>query len=502
MRHAILLSLATAAGLATPLLNAQTNPIFGQAVPTSLNSGTLDNPMATHAVVFEKLVTAAGAPWIRLEFDTVSLPGTSYVEIVSQEGDVQHLDATALANWQNHTAYFNGDSLFVRLVAGPHTRGNQISSRDLQVGIQVPPPPTVCGVDNRELSTDRRVARVLSVGCSAWLINTRNLMVSAGHCCGSSFRTAQFNVPPSSSTGALRHPPADDQYPVASSSIRTGSDWCVFETLTNGTGLHSGQRQGSAFRLTLTKPAAGTVIRITGFGTVSAQPRTRNQAQTTSNGPLISNGGTSFCYRTDTSGGNSGSPIINERTGQAIGVHTNGGCTTANTGCNSGTSIARTAFTNALRTALGADRDGAGGRLPPTSLFTFGQGCPGSNGVAPSIAVSTPANGKPLVVELNQGLPNEVALLLIGRDAHSWQGQLLPLSLASAGMPGCNLYLGPDASLAVGINAQGSASVSMPVPNLAALAGEPLTFQWLARDSAANRAGFTASDAAHMQMGR
>src|SRR5690606_40921165 len=54
--------------------------------------------------------------------------------------------------------------------------------------------------------------------------------------------------------------------------------------------------------------------------------------------------GTTMRYQVDTTGGNSGSPVIDEATGEAVGVHTHGGCTTAGTGSNSGTSLFNTAF--------------------------------------------------------------------------------------------------------------------------------------------------------------
>jgi hypothetical protein len=57
-------------------------------------------------------------------------------------------------------------------------------------------------------------------------------------------------------------------------------------------------------------------------------------------------------YRTDTMGGNSGSPIIDEATGYSVGVHTHGGCTSSG-GNNNGTSFFNTAFWLAVEEGAG-----------------------------------------------------------------------------------------------------------------------------------------------------
>jgi len=74
---------------------------------------------------------------------------------------------------------------------------------------------------------------------------------------------------------------------------------------------------------------AGGEVRVTGHGTVSApMPPQWNGVQTTNAGPFLSvtSGGAVLEYQADTTGGNSGSPIIDEDSGLAIGIHTNGGC--------------------------------------------------------------------------------------------------------------------------------------------------------------------------------
>jgi trimeric autotransporter adhesin len=72
-----------------------------------------------------------------------------------------------------------------------------------------------------------------------------------------------------------------------------------------------------------------------------------NQIQQTHTGPLYSVTNSRLLYVTDTTGGNSGSPIIEESTGRAVGVHTHGGCYSTG-GANSGTRATVSEFWNAL----------------------------------------------------------------------------------------------------------------------------------------------------------
>ena len=110
--------------------------------------------------------------------------------------------------------------------------------------------------------------------------------------------------------------------------------------------------QDEAFELAMPPPVQGQDIRITGYGTTGAGvPREWNQIQKTHAGPYFSITGTRLQYQTDTTGGNSGSPVIDDSTGLAIGVHTHGGCS-QNQG-NSGTGLNHAGFQNFLANPRG-----------------------------------------------------------------------------------------------------------------------------------------------------
>lgn len=290
----------------------------------------------------DHVVEVAGATWLRLYFENVNLDSESYIRLTSlEDGAVQILDARKLAQWGNSSAYFNGDRVRIEVIS----KGDadiSIAIKEVEAGEPAVGTLSQCGsTDDRIPSTDAAIGRIVPVGCTGWIIKNGK-MVTAGHCTGSSMQVLQFNVPQSNSNGSIVHPAPSDQYTIT--SVVDGSlDWAVFETLPNSeTGLTAIDAQGKSFDVKQVN-SAGT-IRITGFGVDSG---TRNQTQQTHNGPYSSSTSTKLYYTVDTEGGNSGSPVIDESTGHAIGVHTHGGCTSSG-GTNSGTNARVAEFWDAM----------------------------------------------------------------------------------------------------------------------------------------------------------
>src|SRR5690606_9610625 len=305
-------------------------------------SGTYDGqdgPRAAVYTAYTHTVRVPDAPWLRLHFGAADLGAGSYLTVRSlSDGAEQRLDAGALAEWYGTSAYFNGDAVEVALHVAPGDRGVFVRLAEVVVG-EHGAPESQCGPeDNRVASDDPKAGRILSVGCTGWLIHD-DKVVSAGHCLQSGATTLQFNVPPSLPGGTLQHPGPEDQYSVDAGSRvfvngGVGNDWGVFRVFDNTqTGLQPSVAQGATFavRQDLLPPT----IRITGYGVDGG---TSNQTQQTHTGPNAGSSGTTMAYQVDTTGGNSGSPVSDEATGVAVGVHTHGGCTTAGTGSNKGTS--------------------------------------------------------------------------------------------------------------------------------------------------------------------
>ncbi|MEC7726530.1 MAG: choice-of-anchor J domain-containing protein [Planctomycetota bacterium] len=336
------------------------------------NNSTSPASVGIPQVVWSTVVTVPKASWLRLEYAGVLLSGSrdrgsdgSFLRITSlQDGAVQTQHLRHVGEWQDTSAYFNGDSVMVELLAHAGTGDNRLVLKAAQVGPEkVGDPDSICGAnDDRVLSNDPRVARNQPTGCTSWMINDCNhCFLTAGHCAGSGLQVVQFNVPLSSSTGSLNQPPPSDQYAVDTASLQSnggqgvGDDWAYFGVFDNSTtGLSPYAAQGNqAFDLVTPPQVSGQNIRITGNGSTSAPVSpTWYLVQKTHSGPYFSLTGTAVRYTTDTTGGNSGSPVILDGTNQAIGIHTHGGCTSTG-GSNAGTGANHTALQAALASPQG-----------------------------------------------------------------------------------------------------------------------------------------------------
>lgn len=332
----------------------------------------------------------ADASWLRLTVEGTVLPGRvgsgreAWLFISTPGGDVQALNAEHLREWAGSTAYFNGGTVRVDLVMYPGDEPARLMIPSVMLGDRRPvtePDRTLCGpTDDRVLSSDPRVARLMPMGCTAWLINDANRMfLTAGHCGTSASSVVQFNVPLSTGTGALVFPPPQDQYAVDPLSIQwaqtaLGDDWGYFGVYPNpNTGLIPAQAQGQWFTLAPSAPpaTAGAQARVTGFGKVVAPvPLSWNYVQKTDVGAYTNQSGNAIWYTMDTTGGNSGSPVILESSGLAVGVHTGGGCTPGG-GANTGTAIQSTKLKNALLAPKGVCATGASG-TPSGPLYAIG----------------------------------------------------------------------------------------------------------------------------------
>lgn len=283
-------------------------------------------------------------------FDDINLGENSTITITSTlDGASQTLNAHTLKQWNNASAYFNGSEIKVALTVAAGEKGIGLSIAEIGVGDPDPNTKSQCGsADDRIDSTNDAIGRIVPIGCTGWII-TNGRLVTAGHCVGSRAQIIEFNVPKSNPDRSINHPGPEDQYPIGNfvspypNNPSQANDWAVFEGGANSqTGLTPIQGQGKSFNVVQSAP--GNTIRITGFGTDTGID---NQTQQTHSGPLSSVNNTFVRYRVDTTGGNSGSPIIDEATGNAIGVHAYGGCSGSG-GSNSGERATIPAFWDAM----------------------------------------------------------------------------------------------------------------------------------------------------------
>jgi len=350
---------------------AQTAPFPSRDQVVAVDSGWKPNPSSEYRVVWSRVFRDPEAVWLRLRFDRADLdrnPETgeaSFLRITSlKDLAEQRLDPVSVWMWRNSSAYFNGDAVAVELVAAPRTARNRLGVATMDVGLPIVDPESICGPDDdRMLSEDDRVGRVMPVGCTGWIIDDEtNSFLSAGHCGPFAGRAEviEFNVPLSDSNGVPQRSHPDDQYPIDPESIQRqdrgrGGDWMYFGAFPNSNTCRTAfQAQGAAFDLVDPPAPDDQEITITGYGTTgSGVPREWNQAQKTHTGDDYDRSGDVLSYRTDTTGGNSGSPVILAGTNDAIGIHTHGGCNRTG-GDNDGTASNDDRLQNALENPKGA----------------------------------------------------------------------------------------------------------------------------------------------------
>ena len=334
-----------------PLVHySQTQNLARHATSYNLTLKSDDGIRKNGVNVVTEEISETGATWLRLFFKDVNLGNNSTITITSKlDGATQTLNSQTIDDWNNSSAYFNGDAVTVTLSVASNDTSVGINITELSVGELDPTIKSQCGSnDDRVDSADDAIGRIVPIGCTGWII-TNGKLVTAGHCVGSRAEVIEFNVPKSNPDRTIVHPGPEDQYPIGNfvspypGNASQANDWAVFDGFANSqTGLTPIQGQGASYNVVQDAPGAN--ITITGFGTDTGID---NQTQQIHTGPLSSSTNTFVRYRTDTTGGNSGSPIIDTATGNAVGVHAYGGCSGSG-GSNSGERATIPAFWDAM----------------------------------------------------------------------------------------------------------------------------------------------------------
>lgn len=334
---------------------------LGKRVAYKLDSGEVSNPGADWSTGYSRSIVIPGAHWVRLHFGTAELEQGSYLLVTSTlDGQTHRLDAAAMGDWNNSTAYLNGDTLDLQLFAAPNSRGNHITIEEIEaeLGTQGDIAHTrgdstqcgICTTDDRTLSMETWTGRIMPIGCTGSIICEDSTMISAGHCVGAD-QVLQFNVPPSTAACGTVNPPVDDQFPVtALNSVNggVGNDWSVYRSGVNSIGQKPFDRYRQFRRLAITPAIIGDSTDIWGFGlnlTCSM-----SQAQQHSFGSITFRTNTYYSYNDDVRGGNSGSAFLKD--GAVVGVvtHCASGC-----GGNIATRIDLPAFASAINAAMSCD---------------------------------------------------------------------------------------------------------------------------------------------------
>ncbi|MAG56615.1 MAG: hypothetical protein CMJ83_10025 [Planctomycetes bacterium] len=460
------------------LVPAQPGGQFAATMPWSAASGIHSNATDLPHLADVQTLRVPGAPSIRVIFAALSLGPDDAVVVSSGTLPWTHrITAAEARKWRNRSAWFNGDTVRVELWVAPGSVASWRTDR-VGVGIIAGARSSICGTDTRVPSVDTRITRLITgtglASCSGFLMSSDDCVATAGHCFNSALITAEFMVPPSLPSGAVQHPTPQFQFPMDLGTLTTlnngtGNDWALVKLLPNNLGQTASATYGF-LPLASAIPTSGAQVRLTGYGVNTG---VLSQTLQTDVGPFVSAGGTFLTYRADTTGGNSGSPVVDELSGLVIAIHTVGGCT-ATAGANGGTSVLQAGFQSALAALCST--------APPplAQVNLIGSGCIGSNGLPLLDSAQLPTIG-------NASFSLDVTQAVAGSQA--W----LYLSLAAAAIPitlpnGCGLYLEPASLnnlILLGVSpigpvptgATGTASFPLPVPNDPAIAGISVWFQ-------------------------
>ena len=106
------------------------------------DSGYHENTGGAPRVVLSFPVVVDKAQWLRLYFEEVTLSGDllagegSILRMTAlEDGAIQEMDARHLRQWQNSSAYFNGDTVLVEVLAQPGTGFNRVATRAVDAGL-------------------------------------------------------------------------------------------------------------------------------------------------------------------------------------------------------------------------------------------------------------------------------------------------------------------------------------------------------------------------------
>ncbi len=173
--------------LSSGILLAQPVEIPYHFEPYELESGFFNgsNQAGNTIEVYSATVRIDDYPWMGLHFSKADLGRESYLIITSlKDGLWQKLDAVSIEQWNNYSAFFNGNVVEIQLFAGPFDSDVFVNIDEITVGdwATASPYTSICGPTDDRISSDQpATGRLMSIGCTAWII-PNGKFVSAGHC--------------------------------------------------------------------------------------------------------------------------------------------------------------------------------------------------------------------------------------------------------------------------------------------------------------------------------
>lgn len=142
-------------------------------------------------------------------------------------------------------------------------------------------------------------------------------------------------------------------------------------------------------------------------------------------------------------------------------------------------------------------------QIPDHAAWRISCASGGQNNAVPRLsAPNLPETGQPFVLDISRAAANNAGEILFGQSTSvSGGGVPLPRDLASLGAPGCLQLVSYDSGLPVLTDANGSAQVSLTIPNDRALIGFVMHAQCAIWDAGANAFGVALTSAVTAQVG-
>ena len=119
-------------------------------VPYEHDSGWFENTSLDADVVLSFPVHLEGASWMRLYFEEISLSGElsagtgAILRMTAlEDGGIQEMNAAHVGQWQNSSAYFNGDTVLVEVLAFPGSGWNRVAMRSIDMGVMPASEPSI-----------------------------------------------------------------------------------------------------------------------------------------------------------------------------------------------------------------------------------------------------------------------------------------------------------------------------------------------------------------------
>ncbi|WP_018683036.1 trypsin-like serine peptidase [Actinokineospora enzanensis] len=414
--------------------------------------------------VWRSEIKVPGATYVKVHFAPLKLVGDDYVTVSSPDGRENYTYYADRAKSSPSTEHgvpgfaamsVDGDTAVVTLHATGPRDGDRLTRQgfgtrvtrydrgygDTEFAANNPTTMSVCGNDARrdvvcyqtshptEYARSNAVARQLVDGigsCTAWRVGNTNRMLTNFHCIGSAaeLKSSEFQFDYQCATCGGNNPRTGTKV-SGQDLIRSSTLQQLDYTLFSVTNFESIRQYGTLY-LDVREPTANERIYIAGHGDI--KPKRMSIYEDTEGGAVckidVVSSGVNTGYRCDSSGGNSGSPVLAGSSHKVIALHHLGGCP------NWGTRI--TLVYNEIR---GDIDNNSGPTVPPGEISVQPSSGSTTPGTTLTATVQTPSGSGQYALSAT-GAPTGTTATFSPSTVQAGQSSTLTLSTSATTPPG------------------------------------------------------------------